>query len=90
MRSFKTGAFEIALKARTPIQPIVLTGTAHAEHAQERVARVIEVQHASGATTSGDEIAFRLELERALYARYKPRGEPDNWPPEYFRWKAPG
>jgi 1-acyl-sn-glycerol-3-phosphate acyltransferase len=30
MRAFKTGAFEIALKAGVPIQPIVLRGTANA------------------------------------------------------------
>jgi 1-acyl-sn-glycerol-3-phosphate acyltransferase len=30
MRRFKTGAFELALKARTPIQPIVIQGTANA------------------------------------------------------------
>ena len=30
MRSFKSGAFEIALKAGVPIHPIVLTGTADA------------------------------------------------------------
>jgi len=30
MRSFKTGAFELALKTGAPIQPIVLQGTAHA------------------------------------------------------------
>ena len=30
MRTFKTGAFEIALKSKVPIQPIVLQGTAHA------------------------------------------------------------
>ncbi len=30
MRGFKTGAFELALKSRTPIQPIVLGGTADA------------------------------------------------------------
>ncbi|MBW2272572.1 MAG: 1-acyl-sn-glycerol-3-phosphate acyltransferase [Deltaproteobacteria bacterium] len=30
MRSFKTGAFEMALKARTPILPIVIHGTADA------------------------------------------------------------
>jgi 1-acyl-sn-glycerol-3-phosphate acyltransferase len=30
MRSFKTGAFELALKTRSPIQPLVLKGTADA------------------------------------------------------------
>jgi len=30
MRSFKPGAFDIALRTHSPIQPIVLQGTAHA------------------------------------------------------------
>jgi 1-acyl-sn-glycerol-3-phosphate acyltransferase len=30
MRSFKPGAFEIALRTRSPIQPLVIQGTAHA------------------------------------------------------------
>jgi 1-acyl-sn-glycerol-3-phosphate acyltransferase len=30
MRSFKTGAFELALKARCPVQPLVIRGTADA------------------------------------------------------------
>jgi 1-acyl-sn-glycerol-3-phosphate acyltransferase len=30
MRSFKTGAFEVALKSKVPIQPVVLQGTADA------------------------------------------------------------
>jgi 1-acyl-sn-glycerol-3-phosphate acyltransferase len=30
MRTFKTGAFELALKTKVPIQPLVLQGTAHA------------------------------------------------------------
>ena len=29
MRAFKTGAFELALKARVPIQPLVIHGTSH-------------------------------------------------------------
>jgi 1-acyl-sn-glycerol-3-phosphate acyltransferase len=30
MREFKTGAFEIAIRTRTPLQPILIGGTAHA------------------------------------------------------------
>ena len=52
------------------------------------VKKIEAAQHALGATTSGDEIAFRLEIERALYSRYKPKGEPDAFPPEYLRWSA--
>ena len=32
-------------------------------------------------------LAFELHIERALYSRYKPRGEPDAFPPEYLKWK---
>ena len=67
-----------------------LTGAVLPEHEREVIARVEVAQHAGGATSSGDEIAFRLRIERALYSRYKPRGEPDNWPPEYLKWSATG
>ena len=65
-----------------------LTGMAHPVAERASVARVEAAQVARGATTSGDETAFRLDIERALYSRYKPRGEPDNWPPEYLKWSA--
>ncbi|MCG8591167.1 MAG: hypothetical protein MJE66_17895 [Proteobacteria bacterium] len=65
-----------------------LTGVA--EHAPDPavVERVAAAQIARGATTSRDESAFRLAIERALYSRYKPRGQPDNWPPEYLKWSS--
>ena len=44
---------------------------------------------ASGATSSGDEALFEFDVERALLATYKKRGEPDNWPPRYTRWVDP-
>jgi len=50
--------------------------------------RVAAAQHASGATTAGDEMLFALDLERALYARHRPRGTPDAFPPAYLRWRA--
>jgi hypothetical protein len=43
----------------------------------------------TGATSSGDEALFELDLERALLATYKKRGEPDNWPPRYAVWVDP-
>ena len=39
-------------------------------------------------TTAGNEMAFELTIENAMYARYKPRGEPDAFPPEYLKWAA--
>lgn len=52
------------------------------------VAKVRAAQHASGATTSDSEALFEYRLERALYARYVARGEPDAWPPQYLKWSA--
>ena len=54
------------------------------------IAAVIDVQHASGGTTSGDETCFEFLLERALLATYKPRSEGNTWPPVYTRWSAQG
>ena len=65
-----------------------LTGRADRVEDPELVERIEAAQHAHGATTSGDEIAFRLEIERALYSRYKSRDEPNAWPPEYLKWSA--
>jgi hypothetical protein len=45
-------------------------------------------QPAGGATTSGDEAGFTLDIERALYSKYKPHGVPDNWPPTYLKWHS--
>ena len=65
-----------------------LTGVAESAADPAIVRQVATAQVARGATTSGDEMAFKLHIERALYSRYKPRGEPDNWPPEYLKWSA--
>jgi hypothetical protein len=43
---------------------------------------------ATGGTSSNDEMLFELDLEHALLATYKKRGEPDNWPPVYTKWHA--
>ena len=42
----------------------------------------------TGATSSGDELLFEFDIEHALLASYKKRGEPDNWPPAYTKWHA--
>jgi hypothetical protein len=65
-----------------------LAGRVEPEPDPAVVGRVAAAQLARGATTSGDELAFRLRIERALYSRYKPRGAPDNWPPEYLKWTS--
>ncbi len=52
------------------------------------VSRIRAAQQATGATTSDTEALFEYHVERALYSRYKPRGEPDSFPPHYLRWRA--
>jgi len=44
---------------------------------------------ATGGTSTNDEMLFELDIEHALLATYKKRGEPDNWPPIYTKWHAP-
>jgi hypothetical protein len=65
-----------------------LAGRAVHHESRSLVAKVRAAQRATGATTSDDEELFEYHLDRALYSRYKPRGEPDNWPPHYVRWRA--
>ena len=43
----------------------------------------------TGATSSGDEELFEFDIERALFAQYKRRGEPNDWPPRYTKWLDP-
>ena len=63
-----------------------LTGQAIPLSDPDQLARKVEAQHTAGATTSGDELGFSLDIERALYSRYKSRGEPDSFPPTYLKW----
>jgi hypothetical protein len=51
-------------------------------------AAILSTYLSTGATSSGDEIFFEFLIERALLATYKPRGEPQNWPPTYKKWAA--
>jgi len=44
---------------------------------------------ASGGRSDHSELLFELLIASALLATYKVRGEPDNWPPRYTRWRAP-
>ena len=65
-----------------------LTGRAERREDASLAAEMLAAQKELGVTSSGDEHLFELLIERALYSRYKPRGEPDNWPPEYLKWVA--
>jgi hypothetical protein len=66
-----------------------LTGQARHHPDSELRSRVVQAQVESGATTSDDEELFELDIDHALHAKYKPRSEPDNFPPVYSRWRAP-
>jgi len=44
---------------------------------------------ATGGHSSGGERLFELDIEHALLATYKKRGEPNAFPPKYTKWHAP-
>jgi hypothetical protein len=62
-----------------------------AVHRDDRalVVRVRAAFLATGGHSTGDEMLFEFDLERALLATYKKRGEPDAFPPRYTHWRAP-
>jgi hypothetical protein len=65
-----------------------VTGSARAHRDPGLIAAVRQTMISAGATSSGDETLFEFDVERALLATYKKRGEPDNWPPRYTKWAA--
>jgi len=48
---------------------------------------VAEVYRATGGDTNDTEMLFEFDIDRALLATYKHRGD---WPPLYRKWSAPG
>lgn len=66
----------------------MLAGTARRIDDSAVVARVSEVYHAAGATSSGDEWTFEFDIDRALLSLYNPRGVEPQWPPRYLKWQA--
>jgi hypothetical protein len=65
-----------------------LTGrAAHREDSKLRE-EVRAAYLATGGGSDGSEQLFEFQIERALLSTYKKRGEPDNWPPRYARWRA--
>ena len=42
----------------------------------------------TGGGSDGIEQLFEFDIEVALLATYKTRGEPNNWPPVYRKWRA--
>ena len=44
---------------------------------------------ATGATSSEDERIFEFHVAHVLISQYKPRGDPDYWPPKRTHWHPP-
>lgn len=65
-----------------------LTGRAVHVREPDLIAAVRAAQRRTGGESTGDELLFEFLVDRVLHAKYKPRGEPENWPPIYTRWVA--
>ena len=65
-----------------------LTGRALLRSDHALTERVRAAFLATGGTSSENEELFEFDIEHALLATYKPRGEPNNWPPIYTKWHA--
>lgn len=65
----------------------MIAGRAERVDNPAQVQVIHEVLVATGAH-SADHTLFRLEIDRALLSRYKPRDEGNTWPPEYLSWQA--
>jgi len=66
-----------------------VTGRAIRRPDPELTERVRTAFLATGGTSSSDELLFEFDIDHALLATYKKRGEPNNWPPIYTKWHAP-
>jgi len=86
LRLFQLGPGLAFLPPQDADDEFYLTGRAHERTDPALIERIEAAQRARGATTGGTESAFELDVEHALRARYKPRGEPDSFPPEYLKW----
>jgi hypothetical protein len=67
-----------------------LTGRALRRDDAALAERVQAAFRATGGQSGSDEMLFELSIEHALLSAYKKRGEPDNFPPKYTKWHAPG
>lgn len=74
--------------ARDVDDEFYLTGRASARPDGELEDAVRATYLATGGGSSGDEALFEFDIDRVLLATYKKRGEPDNWPPRYDKWRA--
>jgi hypothetical protein len=65
-----------------------VTGTARRIDDPLRRADVLATYRATGSTSSGDEVFFGFDIERALLSIYGPRGDSGYGPPTYTKWRA--
>lgn len=65
-----------------------ITGRATRTDDPEARASVSRAVAAQGTTHGEEDVLFVLGVERAMHAKYGPRG-PGSWPPKYSVWKAP-
>ena len=77
-----------AFPARDRDDEFLVSGRAHRVDDAATEAEVRAAYAASGGGSDHSELLFELLIARALLATYKPRGEPDNWPPRYSHWRA--
>jgi hypothetical protein len=63
----------------------VVMGRAQFVDDEVQASRVREDQKARGMTSTNDEALFRLDIDRAMHAKYP--GGHGTWPPKYHIWK---
>lgn len=86
---YRTGRFGFhAFAAEERDDEFFCSGAARRVTDPEVNERVLAKYRANGGNSGPNEELFELEPERALLALYKPRGAPDYWPPQYFKWRA--
>jgi hypothetical protein len=67
-----------------------ITGTARHLDDSELEEKVRTAFEATGGHSDASEALFEFDIERAMLATYKPRAEPDTWPPKYTVWRDEG
>ena len=66
---------------------LFLAGRATPRDEESLERQVRAAYRATGGGSDGAERLFEFDIERALLSTYKKRGEPDNWPPRYEKWR---
>jgi hypothetical protein len=86
LRDGRYAIHSVALPDRDDEFSVSGTAAVHDDPVLERAVRA--AYHATGGGSDGSERLFEFDVEHVLLATYKPRGEPDNWPPRYEKWHA--